>query len=296
MCIVITGNNLPSKTKIIQVPVTIDNIAYNCLMYVNSFELDKSILQNDYFTVGTFLEKSFNNNIKDPSLLIIPIPIPKRSKLEFGFFDINNNKMQKMMYDMNTLKNANNNIINSIDTTVFGNYKISITRSKEELINRIDWNVFNKPYDFESRIKTLEDQNLFYPEYDWVYVILIAEQNIMNNGFGIVYKSLDVDYFPIASSNKENFVIEKNTIYDHDIYHFSNNTGVDSKIGPLKSDSYTTKLNKTHINLLNTLSTIPIEFERGIIKRMMIDSVKFCNYYRIKGAGKNKNVYLLKQN
>lgn len=296
MCIVITGNNLPSKTKIIQVPVTIDNVAYNCLMYINSFELDKSVLQNDYFTVGTFLENSFNNNIKDPSLLIIPIPIPKRSKLEFGFFDINNRKMQKMIYDMNTLRNVNTNIINNLDTTVLGNYKISITRSKEELLNRIDWNIFNKPHDFESRIKTLEDQNLFYPEYEWVFVILVAEQNVMNNGFGIVYKSLDIDYFPISSSNKENFVIEKNSIYDHDLYHFSNNTGVDSKIGPLKSDSYTTKLNQTHINLLNTLSTIPIEFERGIIKRMMIDSVKFCNYYKIKGVGKNKNVYLLKQN
>jgi hypothetical protein len=292
MCIVITGNNLPSKTKIIQVPVNIDNISYNCLMYINSLELDKASLQNDYFTIGTFLENSFNNNNKDPSLSIIPIPIPKKSNLEFGFFDINNRKIRKLIYDMNTLQNVNNNL----DASVVGNYKISITRSKEELLNRIDWMVFTKPDDFDIRFKTLEDNNLLYPEYDWVYVILIAEQNIINNGFGIVYKSLDVDYFPIASRNKENFVIDKNTIYNHELFHFSNNTGVDSKIGPLKSDSYTTKLNLTHISMLNVLSSIPIEFERGIIKRMTIDRVKFCNYYKIKGSGKNKNVYLLKQN
>jgi hypothetical protein len=292
MCIVITGNNLPSKTKIIQVPVNIDNISYNCLMYINSLELDKASLQNDYFTIGTFLENSFNNNNKDPSLSIIPIPIPKKSNLEFGFFDINNRKIRKLIYDMNTLQNVNNNL----DASVVGNYKISITRSKEELLNRIDWMVFTKPDDFDIRFKTLEDNNLLYPEYDWVYIILIAEQNIINNGFGIVYKSLDVDYFPIASRNKENFVIDKNTIYNHELFHFSNNTGVDSKIGPLKSDSYTTKLNLTHISMLNVLSSIPIEFERGIIKRMTIDRVKFCNYYKIKGSGKNKNVYLLKQN
>jgi hypothetical protein len=292
MCIVITGNNLPSNTKIIQVPVTIDNLSYNCLMYTNSIELDKASLQNDYFTVGRYLETSFNYNTLDPSLLIVPIPIPKRSKLEFGFFDIANRKIQKVIYDMNTLKNT----ANKLDTIISGNYKISVTRSKEELLSRIDWMVFTKPYDFETRVKTLDDNNLFYPEYDWIYVVLIAEQNVMNNGFGIVYKSVDIDFFPVASMNKEKYSIEKNTIYNHELYHFSNNTGVDSKIGPLKSDSTTTKLSKSHIDLLNILSTVPIEFERGIIKRMVIDNVKFCNYYNVKGTGNNKNIYLLKQN
>jgi hypothetical protein len=296
MCIVITGNNLPSNTKIIQVPVTIDMIPHNCLIYTNNLVLDKATLQNDYFTVGKYLESSFNNNTKDPSMLIVPIPIPKRSKLEFGFFDVTNKKIQKIIFDINTLKDSKDKDNINFDTIVSGNYKISVTRSKEELLNRIDWNVFTKPYDFESRVKTLDDRNLFYPEYDWVYIVLIAEQNISNNGFGIVYKSLDIDFFPIASMNKDNFVIEKNTIYNHELYHFSNNTGIDSKIGPLKSDSYTTKLNNVHINLLNVLSTVPIEFERGIIKRMTVDIVKFCNYYKVKGGGKNKNVYLLKQN
>ena len=83
----------------------------------------------------------------------------------------------------------------------------------------------------------------------------------------IMEKDKIYDYLSI---NKEKFVVEKNTNYNHELYHFSNNTGVDSKIGPLKSDSYTTKLSKSHIDLLNILSTVPIEFERGIIKRMVI--------------------------
>lgn len=295
MCIVLIGNNLPSNTKIIQVPVTIDMIPYNCLLYTNNILLDKAALQNDYFTVGKYLESSFNNNTLNPSMLIVPIPIPKRSNLEFGFFDITNKKIQKFIFDMNTLRDKSNED-NKFDTVMSGNYKITVTRSKEELLNRIDYNVFTKPYDFESRVKTLDDHNLLYPEYDWIYILLIAQQNIINNGFGIVYKSLDIDYFPLASINKDKFVIEKNTIYNHELYHFSNNTGIDTKIGPLKSNSYTTKLSKSHIDLLNILSTVPIEFERGIIKRMQVDRVKFCNYYKVHGGGKNKNIYLLKQN
>lgn len=299
MCIVIIGNNEPEKNKLVHLPVKIDNEPYNALFYLNKFTLDNldkapSKLQDDYFTQAIWHYKSFNYNLKEPSVIVIPIPIPKRSELEFGIIDMNTNKIHTVFDTLNNFKPSSETKFNTFNTYDNNFYKMSVFRSKEELLTRIDWNVFNKPYDFDLRVNTLFDTKLYYPEYDWLYIVLIAETNILNNGFGIVYKSLDVDYFPIAREIRESTIINRGVNYNLELYHFSNTDGSKSEVGPLSSKAYTTLVTNNDMKILNYLSEIPIRFEKNIVKRLTIDNVKHCNYYNIKGKGQNKNLYLMK--
>jgi hypothetical protein len=293
MCIVIIGNNEPEKNKMVHLPVKIDNESYNALFYLNKYNLDKpsTNMQDNFFTQAIWHYKSYNYNLRDPSVIVIPIPLPKRSELEFGLIDINTNKIHTVFNTMNNFKQSSETKFNSYDNNF---YKMSVFRSKEELLTRIDWNVFNKPYDFDLRVNTLFDTKLYFPEYDWLYIVLIAETDILNNGFGIVYKSVDVDYFPIARELRESTIINRGVNYDLEIFHFSNTDGSKSTIGPLATKAYTTLVNKSDLEILNYLNGIPIIFEKNIIKRLTIDNIKHCNYYNIKGKGNNKNIYLMK--
>jgi hypothetical protein len=293
MCIVIIGNNEPEKNKMIHLPVKIDNESYNALFYLNKYNLDKpsTNMQDNFFTQAIWHYKSYNYNLRDPSVIVIPIPLPKRSELEFGLIDINTNKIHTVFNTINNFKPSSEMKLNAYDNNF---YKMSVFRSKEELLTRIDWNVFNKPYDFDLRVDTLFDTKLYYPEYDWLYIVLIAETDILNNGFGIVYKSVDVDYFPIAREIRESTILNRGVNYDIELYHFSNTDGSKSTIGPLVTKAYTTLVNKSDMDILNYLNGIPIIFEKNIVKRLTIDNIKHCNYYNIKGKGQNKNIYLMK--
>ena len=292
MSIVLVGNNEPSKIKLINIPVTIDNIAYNALFYSNNYTLDRSsYLSDDYFTTGRYLESSFNENLRSPTFLVIPIPVPHNYNYELGFIDITTSKTVEFLNNLTKFKKDTQNdlTLDMLDIYNVGLYKMSIASSKYDLINKINWNIFIKPDDFEKRLSTLDNVNLFYADYKWIYIVLTSDVDISNDGFGIIYKSSDVDYFPICREDKS-----KNITYNAEIYHFSKNNGSNSKIGPLKTSGYTSILTNTDMNLLNYLSTIPVQFEKGKVKQMKIDNIKYCNYYKIIGNAPNKNLYLMK--
>jgi hypothetical protein len=289
MSIVLVGNNEPSKIKLINIPVTIDNIEYNALFYSNNYTLDRSsYFMDDYFTRGRYLESSFNENLRSPTCLVIPIPVPHNYNYELGFLDMSTKTVQFLSNLTKFKKDTQNDP--TLDIYDMGIYKMSIASSKYDLVNKINWNIFIKPVDFEKRLSTLDNTTLFYTDYKWIYIILTSEYDIQNDGFGIVYKSSDVDYFPICREDKVNTNIK----YNAEIYHFSKNNGSNTKVGPLKTDGYTTILTNNDLNILNYLSTIPVQFERGKIKQMKLDNIKYCNYYKIMGNGQNKNLYLMK--
>ncbi len=292
MSIVLVGNNEPSKIKLINIPVTIDNVAYNALFYSNNYTLDRSsYFMDDYFTVGRYLESSFNSNLRSPSCVVIPIPVPHNYNYELGFIDMSTTKTIQFLNNLTKFKKDTQNDP-TLDVYDTGIYKISIASSKYDLINKINWNIFIKPTDFENRIKTLDNVKLFYADYKWIYIVLTSDIDISNDGFGIVYKSSDVDYFPICREDKVNNT--NNVNYNAEIYHFSKNNGSNSKIGPLKTSSTTTIINKSDLDILNYLSTIPVQFEKGKVKQMKVDDVKYCNYYKIIGSAPNKNLYIMK--
>ena len=297
MSIVLVGNNEPSKIKLINIPVTIDNLSYNALFYSNNYSLDRSsYLSDDYFTTGRYLESSFNSNLRDPACIVIPIPVPPNYNYELGFIDLSIDKTVNFLNNLNKFKKdtQNDTTLDMLDIYNIGAYKVSIASSKYDLVNKINWNIFIKPNDFEKRLSTLDNTNLFYADYKWLYIILSTDIDIKSDGFGIVYKSTDVDYFPICREEKDRFNIINNVNYNTEIYHFSKNNGSNSKIGPLKTAGSTTILTKSDLNTLNYLSTIPVQFEKGKVKQMLLDNVKYCNYYKIIGAGTNKNLYIMK--
>jgi hypothetical protein len=289
MSIVLVGNNEPSKIKLINIPVTIDNVAYNALFYSNNYNLDRSsYFMDDYFTRGRYLESSFNSNLRNPTCLIIPIPVPQNYNYELGFVDMSVTKTVNFLRNLSKFKKDTQNDT-TLDVYTTGIYKISVATSKYDLINKINWNIFMKPVDFDKRLNTLDNTTLFYPDYKWLYIVLSSDIDIPNDGFGIVYKSLDVDYFPICREDKSN-----NINYNVELYHFSKNNGSNTKIGPLQTLGSTTILSKSDLDMLNYLSTIPVQFERGKVKQMQIDNIKYCNYYKIMGTGQNKNIYIVK--
>jgi hypothetical protein len=295
MSIVLVGNNEPSKIKLINIPVTIDNVSYNALFYSNNYSLDKSsYLTDDYFTRGRYLETSFNYTLRDPSCMIIPIPVPHNYNYELGFVDMTLAKSVQFLKNLTKFKKDTQNDP-TLDIYTTGIYKISVASSKYDLINKINWNIFIKPIDFEKRVNTLDNKNLFYADYKWIYIVLSSDIDIPNDGFGIIYKSMDVDYFPICREEKERFNNPSNNInYNVELYHFSKNNGSNTKIGPLQTLSSTTILTKSDFDMLNYLSTIPVQFERGKVKQMQLDNIKYCNYYKIMGTGVNKNIYIVK--
>jgi hypothetical protein len=297
MSIVLVGNNEPSKIKLINIPVTIDNVSYNALFYLNNYTLDRSsYFKDDYFTVGRYLESSFNSNLRNPTCIVIPIPVPHNYNYELGFIDLSIDKTVNFLNNLNKFKKdtQNDTKLDMLDVYNIGIYKISIASSKYDLVNKIDWNIFIKPNDFEKRLSTLDNTNLFYSEYKWLYMVLSTDIDIKSDGFGILYKSSDVDYFPICREEKDRFNMNNNVNYNAEIYHFSKNNGSVSKIGPLKTSSSTTILTDSDLNILNYLSTIPVQFEKGKVKQMQLDNIKYCNYYKIFGSGTNKNLYLMK--
>jgi hypothetical protein len=235
-------------------------------------------------------------NLRSPTCLVIPIPVPQNYNYELGFIDMSTTKTVEFLNNLNKFKKdtQNDTTLDMLDIYNVGTYKISVATSKYDLINKINWNVFIKPNDFEKRISTLDNTSLFYSDYKWLYMILTSDIDIQNDGFGIVYKSSDVDYFPICREEKDRFNISNNVNYNVELYHFSKNDGSNTKIGPLKTSSSTTILSNSDLNLLNYLSTIPVLFEKGKVKRMKVDEVKYCNYYKIIGSAPNKNLYLLK--
>jgi hypothetical protein len=243
---------------------------------------------DDYFTRGRYLESSFNENLRSPTCLVIPIPVPHNYNYELGFLDMSTKTVQFLSNLTKFKKDTQNDP--TLDIYDMDIYKMSIASSKYDLVNKINWNIFIKPVDFEKRLSTLDNTTLFYTDYKWIYIILTSEYDIQNDGFGIVYKSSDVDYFPICREDKVNTNIK----YNAEIYHFSKNNGSNTKVGPLKTDGYTTILTNNDLNILNYLSTIPVQFERGKIKQMKLDNIKYCNYYKIMGNGQNKNLYLMK--
>ena len=176
----------PETTKLIHLPVMMKLgkklIKYNMCVYVNNLD-----------TSGT------------PALMIVPFP--QSSDKPFGMMDINTEEMKQFRNDIFDLmpKKQSNSLgvfTNSYGTDErikvhkVGNYNISIATNLTKLVNGIDWSIFSKPFDFTERLATFSDRYLYPTKCS--YVVAQAEKNIKNDGFGILYPDIGVDYFPTA--------------------------------------------------------------------------------------------------
>jgi hypothetical protein len=159
-----------------------------------------------------------------------------------------------------------------------GNYKISIAMSINELLNNIDWNKFKKPSNYEKRISTFTNKNLYPTEYEYFYVVASAIKNIEDDGFGIVYPKTNTEtYFPTAHEDTS-----KTHYFDVEIYNFGNDLSKNTKYNKILMESVLDKLQNIRIKLLdNTYNNIT--FDKDIN----------CFYYKEeKELMKNHNLFL----
>lgn len=316
MCVMGTDHD-PTNTKLYHVPVYIGNLSYNLCLYVNNLD-----------TKGT-------------SALMV-VPIPKDAEHQLGMVDITTPVMKGFREDLDNLFNRRNNLRafgikgfnGSLQVHRIGNYNISIAPDKDQLLNRVNWQIFNKPIDFERRISVFDDLRL-YP-FDCCYVVAQATENIKNDGFGIVYKNRDTDYIPTAHELGEKDMHN----YDVECYHLSTHPEVKIDLsafrnwnqinnidewggyadGVLKktlhemmiknnvkvvnmtgeSTNNGIKLEK-HIgsdiqNICSGIQFHPVKMEDGTISKMIVPKIECISYFKINGYFCNANVLVLNDN
>ena len=130
----------PTNTRLYHVPIYIGNLSYNLCLYVNNLDIKET-----------------------PALMVVPIP--KDVEHQLGMVDITTPTMKGFRGDVadlftnpiNSLSFGNYGCNSSLQVHRIGNYNVSIASDKDELLNRVNWQIFNKPKDFERRISVFDD-------------------------------------------------------------------------------------------------------------------------------------------
>lgn len=180
MCIMLTKPDA-SKTQLFNIPVFINNAKYIMSLYINNITNNSS---------GCFM--------------VVPYPLTPKENI--ALVDVSTDKMKSfrrevVLYcDRNKVRSFNNMLANSSTSKLeiynVGNYKISIANNLHQLLNGVNWDLFEKPDDFDERIKVFGDETI-YP-FECMYIVAQTTKNIENDGFGIIYKNENFSYFPTA--------------------------------------------------------------------------------------------------
>lgn len=316
MCVMGTDHD-PTNTRLYHIPVYIGNLSYNLCLYVNNLD-----------TKGT------------PALMVVPIP--KDAEHQLGMVDITTPAMKGFRSDVSEIFNRRNNFLNfcvkGFDSPLqvhrIGNYNISIASDKNQLLNRVNWQIFNKPKDFERRISVFDDSKL-YP-FDCCYVVAQATENIKDDGFGIVYKNKGTDYIPTAHELTEKDFHH----YDVECYHLStkNESAINLSVfrnwnqmngidewggyadGALKKTLHEMmvkngvkvvnmtgentnngiKLEKCTgyeiSNICDGIQFHSVKMEDGTISKMAIPKIECISYFKVNGYFCNANVLISNEN
>lgn len=307
MCVILSGENQPDTTKLMNIPVIIDKNKYNFFIYVNNFELYTGKKMSSVFvddnigSIGNYAtfqsNDEFYKNNRDfdsaNSIMVVPFPVEKGTTFgQIGLVDISTKSMKNLRDSIESLKpvsrsastllgmkSYSTNSTEPIEVHTVGNYNISVATTLHDLLNRIDWNKFKKPDDFEQRMKGLKNENLYPSQYNYFYVVASAIENIKNDGFGIVYPQLK-DCFYIPTAHEDNSLHHK---YDVEIFSFDYNKN---------SSIYNSKYIKQS---LSSLQNQNVKMLNGTYKKMDYDeSISSFNYKEENGLMKNHNIWLNK--
>lgn len=209
MCIIIAGEDQPESTKLINIPVKIEgeDNKYNFFIYVNDFNMDKT--KNAVMVVPFPVEK--NTTISPSQIGLVDMTTPQMKTLISG--------VEKLFYEAALGMSRGFNEVLSLKVHKVGNYNISVALSIDDLLNRIDWNTFTKPDNFNQRMGTFNNEKLYPTNYNYFYIVAETTENIKNDGFGVVYPQLnDVQYIPTAHEDNEYTNIHQ---FDVEIYNFN---------------------------------------------------------------------------
>ena len=201
MCIVISGESQPDTTKLINVPVCMNNKKYNFFMYINNFSIRANERQNT--DMGRFSLLTENNNFsilnndnffgnfdnglsfedrenQRNSIMVVPIAVdPHTPTNQIGLVDISTKQMKQLKQNILNMKPSTDVTLGLVSENSFsaklievhrvGNYDISIATSMNRLMNNIDWTKFKKPSDFNKRMSTFYNKEL-YPRNMLIFI------------------------------------------------------------------------------------------------------------------------------
>lgn len=294
MCIIVAGETQPDSTKLINIPVTIQKHNYTLSLYVNNYDLKND---SQYDVRNGFNYNTFNWK-KSGAIMVVPYPLNKmQGKPDIGLVDISTDAMKNFRRDTYSCFpqiSRNNIMLNSYgaDRSVksilkvhdVGNYKISVAYSISDLLDRLDWNVFNKPANFNDIVGTFKNTNLYKVEYDWFYIVATTQENIKDDGFGVLYPKLknDAIYFPTAHEQISNKL--ENVKFDVECYAYTNKK--------IKGEQY--KDTKVLIDMLRNIDKTIGKFDSNVRAYVYMDIYSVDGLYKIeeKFYGANHNLYL----
>jgi hypothetical protein len=204
----------PDSTRLINIPVTLDDKKYKLLIYTNDMKI---------------------SNKDQPALMIVPFPNPSNAD-NFGLVNVTTDKMKafrkKLFEECERLKPIEQDdgiLYLSAEPSYtlkpihnIGNYNISVANNLQELEKNIDWNKFSKPDNFDMRYTTFRNKTI-YPESNYCYVVAEARVSVKNDGFGFVYPDCGHDYFPTAHEIESDILDDVD--YDVKLYNFSEKKG-----------------------------------------------------------------------
>ncbi len=114
--------------------------------------------------------------------MVVPFPVdPNTTSDMIGLVDITTDKMKDLKSNVKALKPMPQHFTDSysrsyganlsrsvLEVHKIGNYNISVATSISDLLHRIDWTKFNKPQDFNERVSTFENKNLYPAKYKYL--------------------------------------------------------------------------------------------------------------------------------
>jgi len=154
-------------------------------------------------------------------LMIVPFPLDENRYDECALADIKyfEEYMSQIRDSFGNIPYSNSYSLNSysgpakLHVHQVGNYQISIAPNLDELTTRVDWDKFTLPVNFQSRLDTLKNEQL----YPWPCGYVVAEVNggsVSNDGFALAYPNPGFAYFPTAHEDNGGEIV----YYDVDCY------------------------------------------------------------------------------
>lgn len=199
MCIILTDKANPSSTRLINIPVRLDGENRTLLIYTNDL-----------------IMKETNKESGDELMIVA---IPNESYLDnFGLVDVSTENMKtfrkilfsecdklvakkkakaRSMYI--SLNDSYNQSFLSVQDV--GNYSITVAPTLDDLLDRTDWEKFNVSSNYKNRLDGLYD-NEVYPLSNYAYVVAKTNKAVNDDGFGIIYDSGSISYFPTSHESK----------------------------------------------------------------------------------------------
>jgi hypothetical protein len=318
MCIVLSGETQPDTTKLMNVPVVVDGVKSNFFMYINNFDLNNPIMNSNMNKFNSLLDDNQNgmfsrlyqdlntfnlkNNLGNSSIMVVPFAVdPHTPTSQIGLVDISTNEMKKLRKNIESLKPVSKSYMYTNESRSYslgvskvlevhkiGNYNISVATSRTKLLNNIDWTKFTKPDDYEERVRTFSNKNLYPDKYAYFYIVASAIENIKDDGFGIVYPRLSDGNIYIPTAHEDTSQTHE---FDVELFAFGKNlhnrknlhNGMISNVSD-KSVCY---------DFLSEISDINVKILNNTYKKMDFDKDINTFYYdKIEGMEKNHNIFL----